>query len=105
MDLIVTDTNGTPSGSYASWTLDLAYGSGENDFELQCPARLKPGCRWWVDGTGWGGIVDDVKTSVTGGEGELTYHGRDWHGLLASKILEPDKGKDCLLYTSPSPRD
>ena len=99
MDLIVTDTNGTPSGSYASWTLDLAYGSGENDFELQCPARLKPGCRWWVDGTGWGGIVDDVKTSVTGGEGELTYHGRDWHGLLASKILEPDKGKDYLTVS------
>ena len=94
MDLIVTDMNGTPSGSYASWTLDLAYGSGENDFDLQCPACLKPGCRWWVDGTGWGGIVDDVKTSVTGGEGELTYRGRDWHGLLASKILEPDKGKD-----------
>ena len=99
MDLIVTDTNGTPSGSYASWTLDLAYGSGENDFELQCPARLKPGCRWWVDGTGWGGIVDDVKTSVTGGKGELTYHGRDWHGLLASKILEPDKGKDYLTVS------
>lgn len=99
MDLIVTDTNGTPSGSYASWTLDLAYGSGENDFDLQCPARLKPGCRWWVDGTGWGGIVDDVKTSVTGGEGELTYHGRDWHGLLASKILEPDKGKDYLTMS------
>lgn len=99
MDLIVTDTNGTPSGSYASWTLDLAYGSGENDFDLQCPARLKPGCRWWVDGTGWGGIVDDVKTSVTGGKGELTYHGRDWHGLLASKILEPDKGKDYLTVS------
>ena len=99
MDLIVTDTNGTPSGSYASWTLDLAYGSGENDFDLQCPACLEPGCRWWVDGTGWGGIVDDVKTSVTGGEGELTYHGRDWHGLLASKILEPDKGKDYLIMS------
>lgn len=99
MDLIVTDTNGTPSGSYASWTLDLAYGSGENDFDLQCPARLQPGCRWWVDGTGWGGIVDDVKTSVTGGEGELNYHGRDWHGLLASKILEPDKGKDYLTMS------
>ena len=99
MDLIVTDTNGTPSGSYASWTLDLAYGSGENDFDLQCPACLEPGCRWWVDGTGWGGIVDDVKTSVTGGEGELNYHGRDWHGLLASKILEPDKGKDYLTMS------
>ena len=99
MDLIVTDPDGTPTGSYASWTLDLAYGSGENDFDLQCPARLKPGCRWWVDGTGWGGIVDDVKTSVTGGEGELTYHGRDWHGLLASKILEPDKGKDYLTMS------
>ena len=99
MDLIVTDTNGTPSGSYASWTLDLAYGSGENDFDLRCPACLEPGCRWWVDGTGWGGIVDDVRTSVTGGEGELTYHGRDWHGLLASKILEPDKGRDYLTMS------
>lgn len=99
MDLIVTDTNGTPSGSYASWTLDLAYGSGENDFDLRCPACLEPGCRWWVDGTGWGGIVDDVKISVTGGEGELTYHGCDWHGLLASKILEPDKGKDYLTMS------
>lgn len=99
MDLIVTDAAGIPTGSYASWTLDLAYGSGENDFDLRCPARLQPGCRWWVDGTGWGGIVDDVKTSVTGGEGELTYHGRDWHGLLASKILEPDKGKDYLTMS------
>lgn len=99
MDLIVTDMNGMPSGAVASWTLDLAYGSGENDFDLRCPARLQPGCRWWVDGTGWGGIVDDVKTSVTGGEGELTYHGRDWHGLLASKILEPDKGKDYLTMS------
>jgi hypothetical protein len=99
MDLIVTDTDGIPTGSYASWTLDLAYGSGENDFDLRCPARLQPGCRWWVDGTGWGGIVDDVKTSVTGGEGELTYHGRDWHGLLASKILEPDKGRDYLTMS------
>ena len=99
MDLIVTDTNGTPSAAVASWTLDLAYGSEENDFDLRCPARLQPGCRWWVDGTGWGGIVDDVKTSVTGGEGELTYHGRDWHGLLASKILEPDKGKDYLTMS------
>ena len=99
MDLIVTDALGIPTGSYASWTLDLAYGSGENDFDLRCPACLEPGCRWWVDGTGWGGIVDDVKTSVTGGEGELTYHGRDWHGLLASKILEPDKGKDYLTMS------
>ena len=99
MDLIVTDAAGIPTGSYASWTLDLAYGSGENDFDLRCPARLKPGCRWWVDGTGWGGIVDDVRTSVTGGEGELTYHGRDWHGLLASKILEPDKGRDYLTMS------
>jgi hypothetical protein len=99
MDLIVTTADGIPTGSYASWTLDLAYGSGENDFDLRCPARLQPGCRWWVDGTGWGGIVDDVRTSVTGGEGELTYHGRDWHGLLASKILEPDKGRDYLTMS------
>ena len=40
-----------------------------------------------------------MRTSVTGGEGELTYHGRDWHGLLASKILEPDKGRDYLTMS------
>lgn len=43
MDLIVTDTNGTLSGLYALWTLDLAYGSGENDFELNaCTPETRP---------------------------------------------------------------
>ena len=99
MELIVTDTKGVPQGSTSSYTLDLAYGSGENDFELTTSIRLQAGCLWWIDGTGWGGIVDDVETSVTAGEGQLTYKGRDWHGLLASKILEPDKGKDYLTMS------
>mgnify|MGYP000305549707 CR=1 FL=1 len=35
MDLIVTDATGKPVASHASYTLDLAFGSGENDFDLQ----------------------------------------------------------------------
>lgn len=30
MDLIVTDATGKPVASHASYTLDLAFGSGEN---------------------------------------------------------------------------
>ncbi|MEO5391735.1 hypothetical protein ABG818_07660 [Bifidobacterium adolescentis] len=38
MDLIVTDATGKPVASHASYTLDLAFGSGENDFDLQVGA-------------------------------------------------------------------
>lgn len=43
MDLIVTDATGKPVASHASYTLDLAFGSGENDFDLQVEGRRAQG--------------------------------------------------------------
>ena len=90
MDLIVTDATGKPVASHASYTLDLAFGSGENDFDLQVEdAALKAGSRIMIDGTEYGGIIDDTDVDVDGGLSTVTWHGRDWHGVLASKIMPP----------------
>ena len=67
MDLIVTDATGKPVASHASYTLDLAFGSGENDFDLQVEdAALKAGSRIMIDGTEYGGIIDDTADRCTG---------------------------------------
>lgn len=104
MDLIVTDATGKPVASHASYTLDLAFGSGENDFDLQVEdAALKAGSRIMIDGTEYGGIIDDTDVDVDGGLSAVTWHGRDWHGVLASKIIEPDRNNDYLTLSGTIP--
>lgn len=104
MDLIVTDATGKPVASHASYTLDLAFGSGENDFDLQVEdAALKAGSRIMIDGTEYGGIIDDTDVDVDGGLSTVTWHGRDWHGVLASKIIEPDRNTDYLTLSGTIP--
>lgn len=104
MDLIVTDATGKPVASHASYTLDLAFGSGENDFDLQVEdAALKAGSRIMIDGTEYGGIIDDTDVDVDGGLSAVTWHGRDWHGVLASKIIEPDGNNDYLTLSGTIP--
>lgn len=104
MDLIVTDATGKPVASHASYTLDLAFGSGENDFDLQVEdAALKAGSRIMIDGTEYGGIIDATDVDVDGGLSTVTWHGRDWHGVLASKIIEPDRNTDYLTLSGTIP--
>lgn len=104
MDLIVTDATGKPVASHASYTLDLAFGSGENDFDLQVEdVALKAGSRIMIDGTEYGGIIDDTDVDVDGGLSTVTWHGRDWHGVLASKIIEPDRNNDYLTLSGTIP--
>ena len=104
MDLIVTDATGRPVSSHATYKLDLAFGSGENDFDLQVEdAALEAGSRIMIDGTEYGGIIDDVDVDVDGGLSTVTWHGRDWHGVLASKIIEPDRNNDYLTLSGTIP--
>ena len=93
MDLIITDANHTPLRAVGSYTLDLAYGSEENDFELSGVAPMpEAGALVMVDGTEYGGVVDSVSS-----DGTVT--GRTWHGVLAAKILTPDDGQDYLTVS------
>lgn len=100
MDLIYTNTSLEDVGVLKDYTFDLAFGSDENDFEITinsnkhcCSAK----CLLYIEGTEYGGIIDGVRV-VTKDE-SLVYFGRTWHGVLDSKILEPDAGEDYLIVS------
>lgn len=87
-------------GILHDYKFDLAYGEDENDFELKIPSSAhccEKGFFLYMDGTECGGIVDEI-ASDTDAE-EVTYTGRTWHGLLDSKIIEPDAGQNYLVLS------
>lgn len=88
-------------GATYAFDLDLSYGSGEEvscDFALALPSdvRLSAGCLAFLDGTGWGGVVDGFQCD-TGVRDTLTWVGRTWQGVLKGKVLRPDAGADHLV--------
>lgn len=99
-DLVYTDAAYTEVGVIQRYTLDLAFGVDENDFELKTGADmlLQPGALVYVEGTEWGGIVDSVQVDETGEVPEVTNRGRTWHGILAGKVLCPDSGESHYTY-------
>lgn len=106
VDIILADAKLTPRGSVSDVTLDWASGTDENDFEMTIadptPAPVR-GWWWWIDGTEIGGRIDDMRTTVTSGASEVTWLGRTWTGLLASKIIRPDSGQDYLTVSGRLP--
>ena len=100
MDLIYMNKAMEDQGVLHDYKLDMAFGHDENDFELQIPASAHccgAGFYIYVDGTEYGGIVDGIGSDTDAAE--ATYTGRTWHGLLNSKIIEPDAGEDYLVLT------
>ena len=92
MDILVSSL---PSGIDISGTdnyvLDLSFGDSGNTFEIFAPTlKLASGYLVSIDGTEYGGIIDDAIDSLEGGISTTTWGGRTWHGILASKILVPD---------------
>lgn len=100
MDLIYTDKDRVDVGVLNDYTLDLAFGSDENDFELTMDTNehcCEAGCLVYVEGTEYGGIIDTMQI-VTKYE-KLSYVGRTWHGILESKIIQPNVGEDYLIVS------
>lgn len=106
MDIVITDTARKPLCQLGDYTLDLAYGygedadDGENSFTLaypmSIPYRMGNGSIWYADGSEYGGIVDTVSASSVNGVAVVEYSGRSWSGILRNKVLAPDTGKDYL---------
>ncbi len=98
MDLIFTNANLVDQGILSAYALDLSFGSSENNFELTVgsdEATIDFGAAVYMEGTEYGGIVGGIKTST---DGEIvTYKGRTWHGILNSKVIQPDEGADYLV--------
>lgn len=101
VDLIITDSKHVDVRSAVDFTLDCAWGKEENDFELVVSgaSTIDAGAYIYVDGSECGGVVDAMEDQLTSGVSTLTYSGRTWHGVLANKILEPDRGKDYLTVS------
>lgn len=100
MDLIYMNAEKEDVNILADYTFDLAYGADENDFE--CKISSSRHCcekSWYLyyEGTEYGGIIDDIGEDTEADE--VVYYGRTWHGILNSKILEPDEGDDYLILS------
>ena len=87
-------------GVIQDYVLDLAFGSDENNFECIVDQKnhcCETGFFLYFEGSEYGGIIDSI--SVDTDKSEVTYSGRTWHGILDSKVLEPDAGQDYLICT------
>ncbi len=86
--LIVADKTGKDKYAVQDYDLDLAYGSGENDFQLSFEKYKLDGQEIiYLDGTGYGGIVDSIEFDT---DVRLPiYRGRTWQGIMNSCVIEP----------------
>ena len=100
MDLIYMDDKKRDIGVMKNFTLDLAFGEDENNFELSTVMAnnvCESGFYIYAEGTDYGGIIDQIKVNTS--SNSLKYIGRTWHGILGSKILQPDDGQDYLILS------
>lgn len=100
MDLIYANTAHEDLGVLQDYKLDLAFGQDENNFKLQIPTAAHccdEGYYLYIDGTEYGGIIDSIQSDT--GAQEVVYSGRTWHGVLNSKVIEPDSGASHLVLS------
>lgn len=85
-------------GVLLDYELDLAFGADENNFECRVQAAshcCSAGYYLYFEGTEYGGIIDNIESDTT--TGEVVYSGRTWHGILNSKVIEPNSGEAYLF--------
>lgn len=100
MDLIYTNAQKKDQGVLSAYAFDLSFGAEENNFEMilsMDDAALEYGAFLFIEGTEYGGIVDAKKAATK--EQIITYKGRTWHGMLNSKVIQPDAGKDYFVVS------
>ena len=100
MDLIFTNANREDQGVLSAYEFDLSFGATENDYEIILGAKeatLEFGAFVYMEGTEYGGVVDGIIASTNGET--TTYRGRTWHGMINSKVIQPDAGEDYLVVS------
>jgi hypothetical protein len=98
MDLIYTDKNKIDVGVMKDYSFDLAFGEDENNFQLSITSDnnvCEEDGLVYIEGTEYGGIIDAVEVYTA--EKTINYKGRTWHGILNTKIIQPDSG--AAYYT------
>lgn len=97
MDLIYMNADHEDLGVLLDYDIDMAFGQDENNFECTIAAGshcCEPGFFLYMEGTEYGGIIDGLESNSD--TQEVIYSGRTWHGILNSKVIEPDSGQAYL---------
>lgn len=96
--LIVTDGSYTDKAAVRSFSMDLAFGTDEQDFEIAFESPLLSGGELvYIDGTAYGGVVDVVETESN--STLTTYRGRTWQGILSGKVIAPAYNQDYVIVS------
>ena len=98
MDLIYSNSDKEDIGVLKDYKYDLAFGSDENNFEVTVSSSnhvCDAGFFVYIENTEYGGMIDSVH--VDSAKATVKYKGRTWHGILNSKVLQPDKNQDYLI--------
>lgn len=87
-------------GVLKDYNFDLEYGNDQNNFE--CTVNLnnhvcESGYYLYFENKEYGGIIDSI--AVDTNNKEVKYVGRTWHGIIDSKILQPDENQDYLIVS------
>ena len=102
MVIVVADENGKALRELADFDFEIAFGEDENTISFTADADNMPpnGGYVFIDGTEYGGTIDETKASISQSEGKtLNSTGRSWHGVLAGKRLLPDAGNSHLVVS------
>lgn len=100
MDLIYTNSARVDQGVLQDYELDLAFGADENNLECRVQAGshcCESGSLLYIEGTEYGGIIDSIESDTD--SKEVIYTGRTWHGILNSKVIQPDSGEAYLVVS------
>ena len=98
MDFVIANEKGEEiSFLRIPYDMDIDIGN-TNDYVLNVSlsewqsAGYKAGCRFFIPGTEYGGIIQNIQTEE--GSDAMTVSGDIWRGMLAKKIIEPPDGQD-----------
>lgn len=100
MDLIYMDVERKDLGVLLNYEMDIAFGQDENNFEcvIAVPSHCcESGFFLYIEGTEYGGIIDGIESNNE--TKEVIYSGRTWHGILNSKVIEPDTSQAYLTVS------
>lgn len=91
-DVIYTDSYGREVGFLPWCTGDFTIGE-RNDFALKVPVmdELVQDCYLMIDGTEYGGVIDDYKIDTA--KEYMEVMGRTWHGIMAYDVMQPPPGQ------------
>lgn len=99
MDVIYTDKNRLELGCLHNFEVDFD-ATSKKDFEIKLSinSRELAGQSWWyIVGTEYGGRVDKVTVDTT--TDQIICTGRNFRGILLSKIVEPPPGEDYRVLS------